>query len=78
MNKYKTMKKILACILASVMIYGLCACGGQSADNAAADAYEYLTKEDITVNETITNDADGEHAIEVNAEESEYSNTGVT
>lgn len=78
MNKYKTMKKILACILASVMIYGLCACSGQSADNAGADAYEYLTKEDITVNETITNDTDGEHAIEVNAEEAEYSNTGVT
>ena len=78
MNKYKTMKKILACILASVMIYGLCACSGQSADDSAADASGYLTKEDITVNETFSNDADGEHAIEVNGESAEYSNIGVT
>ena len=58
------------------MIYGLCACG-QPADEAA-EAADYLTKEDITVNETISNDADGEHAIEVSGEEASYSNTGVT
>ena len=78
MKKHKNLKKILACILASAMIYGLCACAGQSSDSAAADAAEYLTKEDITVNETISNDADGEHAIEVNGETAEYSNVGVT
>lgn len=78
MDKHKKIKKILACAIASVMIYGLCACAGQSADEAAADASDYLTKEDITVSETISNDADGEHAIEVSGEEAEYSNIGVT
>ena len=78
MKKHKKMKKIVACIIASMMITGLCACAGQSADEAAADAAEYLTKEDITVNETVSNDADGEHAIEVSGEEATYSNTGVT
>ena len=72
------MKRIMACIIASMMISGLCACSGQSADEASAEAAEYLTKEDITVNETITNDADGEHAIEVSGEEAEYSGIGVT
>lgn len=76
MKKHKTMKKILACFLASMMAAGLCACG-QAADEAA-EAADYLTKEDITVNETISNDADGEHAIEVSGEEASYSNTGVT
>ena len=46
------MKKIMACIIASMMIYGLCACSGQSAGDSRRAA-EYLTKEDITVNETI-------------------------
>ena len=74
----KKLKKILACILASLMITGLCACAGQSADSTAADAAEYLTKGDITVKETFSNDADGEHALEVSGEEAEYSNAGVT
>ena len=75
-KKHKTMKKILACFLASMMAAGVCACG-QSADEAA-EAVDYLTKEDITVNETISNDADGEHAIEASGEEASYSNIGVT
>ena len=74
----KKLKKILACILASLMITGLCACAGQSADSTAADTAEYLTKGDITVKETFSNDADGEHALEVSGEEAEYSNAGVT
>ena len=78
MKKYNNKKKILACILASIMVSGLCACAGQSSDNTVPDTAEYLTKEDITVNETFTNDADGEHAIEVSGEEAEYSNIGVT
>ncbi len=68
----------MACILASVMIYGLCACTGHSGDDSAADTSGYLTKEDISVSESFTNDADGEHAIEVNGEQAEYSNIGVT
>ena len=74
----KKLKKILACILASLMITGLCACAGQSADSTAADTAEYLTKGDITVKVTFSSDADGEHAIEVSGEEAEYSNAGVT
>ena len=78
MKNNKKKKKILACILAFMMVFGLCACAGQSADDSATDASGYLTKEDITVNETFTNDADGEHAIEVSGESAEYSNIGVT
>ena len=77
MMRYRNMKRIMACIIASMMISGLCACSGQSAGEAEAAA-EYLTKEDITVNENISNDADGEHAVEVSGEEAEYSNIGVT
>ncbi len=78
MKKHKKKKKILACILAFAMMSGLCACAGQSSDDTSSNAAEYLTKEDITVNETISNDGDGEHAIEVSGEEAEYSNIGVT
>ena len=68
-------KKIFAGAMAALMIAGMTACAGQEADNAAAS---YLTKEDITVNETIDNSEDGGHAIEVSGEEAEYSNIGVT
>ena len=70
------MKRIMACALAGMMMSGLCACSGQTADETAAA--EYLTKDDITVNETYSNEADGEHAIEVSGEEAAYSNIGVT
>lgn len=73
--KKHIMKKTMACIIASTLIYGLCACSGQTADNTSAA--EYLTKDDITVNETFTSETDGEHAIEVSGEEAEYSNIGV-
>ena len=74
--KKHIMKKTMACIIASTMIYGLCACSVHTADSTSA--VEYLTKDDITVNETFTIDTDGEHAIEVSGEEAEYSNIGVT
>ena len=74
--KKHIMKKTMACIIASTMIYGLCACSVHTADSTSA--VEYLTKDDITVNETFTSDTDGEHAIEVSGEEAEYSNIGVT
>ena len=77
MTKEKTGVKILssfmAITLAAIMIC-LRACSGEE----TAEEISYLTKEDITVNETIENDADGEHAIEVSGEEAEYSNVGVT
>ena len=83
----KKVKFFLACMLISVLISGLCACAAQEAQNTqdTPDAQEssetaasYLTREDITVNETVSNDADGEHAIEANGEEAEYSNISVT
>ena len=76
MKKHRMTKRIMACALAGMMMSGLCACSGQTADETAAA--EYLTKDDITVNETYSNEADGEHAIEVSGEETAYSNTGVT
>ena len=73
----QTIKKIMAAALAAALTFGLCACGEQTAETVAGAA-EYLTKEDITVNETYTDDSDGGHAIEVSGEEAEYSNIGVT
>ena len=67
-------KTIFAIILSGMMAFSLSACAGQAADEAAA----YLTKEDITVNETISDDSDGGHAIEVSGKEASYSNIGVT
>ena len=75
MKKHRMTKRIMACALAGMMMSGLCACSGQTADETAAA--EYLTKDDITVNETYSNEADGEHAIEVSGEEAAYSNAGV-
>ena len=40
--------------------------------------YTILTKDDITVNESFENSADGEHAITADGTEEEYSNIGVT
>ena len=77
MKKPKWIKKITAYALAGIMVSGLCACSGQTAEEAAAGVSAYLTKEDITVNESISDDTDGGHAIEVSGEEAEYSNTGV-
>lgn len=71
-----TVRKILAAALAATLTFGLCACAQDAqTDESAA---EYLTKEDITVNETYSDDSDGGHAIEVSGEEAEYSNIGVT
>ena len=78
MKKYKWMKRMAAYALAGIMVSGLCACSGQAAEEAAAGASAYLTKEDITVSESISDDTDGGHAIEVSGEEAEYSNIGVT
>ena len=74
-------KKYLALGLAALLMMSAAACSQEAAEAAetvAETAADYLTKEDITVNETIENSADGEHAIEVSGEEAEYSNTGVT
>ena len=78
MNIKHKVKRLLIAAACAGMITALCACAGQSTSDTADTAQDYLTKEDITVNEQIDNSADGEHAIEVSGEEKEYSNIGVT
>ena len=73
---FKTKAKgVLAASLAGMLMFSMAACSTEEASEAAV---KYLTKEDITVNEEITNSADGGHAIEVSGEEKEYANVGVT
>ena len=76
-KKSNKAKKVFAGALAALMIAGLAACGTGTADDTASAA-DYLTKEDITVNETFTDESNGGHAIEVSGEEASYSNIGVT
>ena len=78
MKKGNRLKKFIAAAAASAMLIAMCGCSAQEATDNASEAQDYLTKADITVNEEITNDQDGEHAIEVSGEEKEYSNVGVT
>lgn len=50
-----------------------------ASDSSSSTSYgAHLTKDDITVNETYDNSADGEHAIEADGTDAEYSNIGVT
>ena len=90
-KKYRTQiplaKRLLACMLAALMVLAMCACAGQTSASgdagdteAGSEAREaaYLTADDITVNETYENSTGGEHAIEVSGEEAEYANIGVT
>ena len=74
-------KKFIALGLAALLMMSAAACSqeaAEAAETAAETAADYLTRDDITVNETLENSADGEHVIEVSGEEAEYSNTGVT
>ena len=70
-------KKILMFLTAAILIVPMAACSGAGSTEKTTAA-EYLTKEDITINQTYENDSDGEHAIEVSGETAEYSNIGVT
>lgn len=74
MKVKKRIRTVVAIALIGMMAFSMSACAGQTADEAAA----YLTKEDITVNETISDDSNGGHAVEVSGEEASYSNIGVT
>ena len=70
-------KTILMFLTAAILIVPMAACSGAGSTEKTTAA-EYLTKEDITINQTYENDSDGEHAIEVSGETAEYSNIGVT
>lgn len=80
MKKGSAFKKLLASVLTASMIVIMCGCGSQQTAETSEKTAEvkYLSKEDISVNEEISNDQDGGHAIEVSGEEKEYSNVGVT
>ena len=82
MKKGNKLRKLAAAAMTAALIIAMCGCGAQktteTADTDDSSAVKYLTKEDITVNEEISNDQDGEHAIEVSGETKEYSNVGVT
>ena len=55
--------------------------GSEASDSGSSSSTvsgSHLTKDDITVNETYENSADGEHAIEADGNTAEYSNIGVT
>ena len=71
----KIPKRIIAIAMALGLTASLCAC---SAEEASEAAQTWLTKEDITVNEEISNSADGEHAVEASGKEESLSNVGVT
>ncbi|MBQ8924251.1 MAG: hypothetical protein IJ053_05595 [Lachnospiraceae bacterium] len=54
---------------------------GSSSDSGTAGSYykdNHLTKDDINIDDTYENNADGEHAIEVDGETAIYSNIAVT
>ncbi len=49
----------------------------ETAEASAVAAAAYPTRENITVNETLTNDEDGGHAVSIAGEEAAYSNVAV-
>ncbi len=82
MKTGKDIRRLIAAAVTASLILVMCGCGAQktteTSDTADSSEAAYLSKEDITVNEEISSDQDGEHAIEVSGETKEYSNTGVT
>jgi hypothetical protein len=75
------MKKALSIILCTLLCLSLAACGASSSsdssDASSVSDKSYITKEDITINETLEATGDGEHVIEVDGESKSYSNTAV-
>ncbi len=49
----------------------------ETAENSDEDTRTFLSADDITINETITNDEDGDHAILADGETASYSNISV-
>ena len=86
--KFKSLKKFMACTMVGSMLFMGCGATestttdvntttAESEGSSQTGTTAYLTRDDITVNETIENTADGEHAIEVSGEEKSYSNVEV-
>ena len=82
----KKMKKMLGMMLISLCLF-LSACSNQAETTETAVENEtseesvqtssLVTKDDITINETIENSEDGGHAIEVDGQEASYNNIKV-
>ncbi|MBR3000628.1 MAG: hypothetical protein IKF39_06470 [Oscillospiraceae bacterium] len=87
----KHAKKVLAAFLGCAVLLSLTSCG-KTPESAAAENNEtvvetettaenhstaYLTKDDIVINNTYENTADGEHAILADGEDASYSNIAV-
>lgn len=89
-NNSKKSRKIIAATLSIILALLMASCGKTDTSTAettsqsttsqtevASNASKKLSESDITVNETLTNSADGEHAISVSGETQSYSNTKV-
>ena len=82
----KKMKKMLGMMLISLCLF-LSACSNQAETTETAVENEtseesvqtgsLITKDDITINETIENSEDGGHAIEADGQEASYNNIKV-
>ena len=88
--KQKFVAKLLACTVVGAMVFTGCSTNTTSETTTEETANENassaetatvsvaaLTRDDITVNETIENSEDDGHAIEVSGEEASYSNVEV-
>jgi len=80
------MKKAITIILCALLCFAFAACGTGNetsnsedavAETSTASSKSFITKDDITINETLEATADGEHVIEVDGESKSYSNTAV-
>lgn len=82
-------KRLLSMLLCFTLCVMLAACGSVDSESASASssgteasaessASQFLTAEDLTINETLENSADGEHAITADGETLSYSDIAVS
>lgn len=84
-HNLKTLSLILSLIFVSLLIVSCgngnkeetTATGASDETTTAESEVSYLTKDDITVNETYENSADGEHAVTADGQTVSYSNIGI-
>ena len=91
-KSFKKTNKLLAILLSAVLVLMLASCGNKdtvtsetkavsestaAASNSTANNSKKLSESDITINETIENSADSEHAVSVSSGTETYSNTKI-
>lgn len=87
---FKKSRKVLAVTLSIILALLMASCGKTDTSDAEttsqsttsqtevkSNASKKLSESDITINETLTNSVDGEHAISVSSDTKNYSNTKV-